>query len=514
MFTGGSVTKDGAAVRAVEFDAPRTVDQGQDSPTFQSAGKLAHHMGLFHHASLHGDASPAGGRAPRSGGLVALALFALMLGGCGRSSSDAAVETEAARLARDGRAKLAEGDKKAARAHFQRAMEVGPKEPHGRLGIALIELIEGNTPSAEDQLVALRAGGLDPAREAPWLVTLLDARRHFPAAEAVMRGGSPDVTQPAAAPDTAPSAEQNHAAPVDGDAPLIESFRRGDYEAVRRAVEPEPSPTLFRQKLLADAYYNLQDWTRAVRTYRLVLRAEPANEPVTQYLADALVRLGRYDDAIGFYRVLAENNPTRPGFWRLIGDAATAKGDTEVALASYLRAVSAGYDDANVNAAIVALKAKLAAAAGTPGITPPPAPAPAPDPSRGGPGSGAPAHALPLDAEEPPSPAPPAEPPGPREPDDAEPILPAPANPSGDEGSGERRNDKRRGDKPRDDKPRAERRRRPGDQPPAGRVDPGDAIPDIRPPPPDAPSEPPPAAPRPADPKPAEPDPPPESPAP
>ena len=300
--------------------------------------------------------------------LLVIAVGCLLVG-CTRGASEAKVESEAARLARDGRDRLADGDKKAARAHFQRALDLAPKEPHGRLGLAVLELLEGNTPAALDQVVALRAAGIDPASDAPWLVAFLDAREHFPAALTVNAGSAGDVVEP---PKAAPDAvESVTAEPLATDAPLVEAFRRGDYEAVRRAIEPETSPSLFRQKLLADAYYNLQDWTRAVRAYRLVLRQDPGNEPVTQYLADALVRLKRYDEAIGFYRVLAENNSARPGFWRLIGDVAMAKGDEEVALASYLKAVAAGYDDPSVKAAIETLQTSRAA---------PPAPAPPPIP--------------------------------------------------------------------------------------------------------------------------------------
>jgi tetratricopeptide (TPR) repeat protein len=287
--------------------------------------------------------------------------FVLLSAGCERGSGDAPVETEAARLGRDGRARLADGDKKAARAHFQRALEVAPREPEGRLGLALLEVLEGNTPAAQEHLIALRASGLDPAGSAPWLTALLDARRHFPAAIPALatEGNAGDVVAaPAVAP--APAERSPDPGPVEGDAPLTDAFRAGDYEAVRRAVEPEPKPSLFRLKLLADAYYNLQDWTRAVRTYRLVLREEPGNEPVTQYLADALVRLGRLDEAMTFYRVLAENNPTRPGFWRLIGDAAAQKGDLEVAVASYTKALNAGYDDPTLPATLARLQSELA----------------------------------------------------------------------------------------------------------------------------------------------------------
>ncbi len=242
---------------------------------------------------------------------------------------------------------------------------MAPREPHGRLGLALLEVLEGNTPAAQEQLLALRAGGIAPESEAAWFVAFLDARRHFPAV--LEAPPLPDVA-PAPAPAPAPAAEPS----ISGDdLALVADFRRGDYEAVRRAIEPQASPSTFRMKLLADAYYNLQDWTRAVRTYRLVLRDEPGNEPVTQYLADALVRLERYDDAIGFYRTLAEAHPTRPGFWRLIGDAAAAKGDAEVALAAYLKARDAGYDDPSLEGVLRTLQAKLPGAPDSvPGPTP------------------------------------------------------------------------------------------------------------------------------------------------
>ncbi|MFT5430424.1 MAG: tetratricopeptide (TPR) repeat protein, partial [Myxococcota bacterium] len=260
----------------------------------------------------------------------------------------------AERLSRDGRKLLTQGDRKAATAHFKRAVQEGSDEAHGRLGLALVAIVEGRTPDAQEQIVALRAKGIEPADTAPWLTALLDSRKHIPPP-------IPDADEPEDEADVPPPKPVRQKAELtDREKGLSALFQSGNYSEVIKQTETAENQTLFELKLVADGHYNLQNWTRAVPAYRRVLRDEPGNEPVTQYLADALYRLKRYDEAIAFYRVLAENNPERPGFWRLIGDTATAKGDDEVALAAYLRALQGGYDDQNVNTAVEDLKARLA----------------------------------------------------------------------------------------------------------------------------------------------------------
>ena len=143
------------------------------------------------------------------------------------------------------------------------------------------------------------------------------------------------------------------------DLKLATLFRAGRYQEVIQAVQGDPSSSLFRSKLKADAQYNLQRWAQAVTSYRKVLRQQPGNEAVTQYLADALRRLKRYDESIAFYRVLAQNNPKQPGLWRLIGDVAMAKKDNEVALAAYTKALNLGYEDTQLEAVVAELKNKL-----------------------------------------------------------------------------------------------------------------------------------------------------------
>lgn len=138
-------------------------------------------------------------------------------------------------------------------------------------------------------------------------------------------------------------------------------FTAGRFDQVIAKVGAEREPPLHRLRLMADSHYNLQQWQPAVAVYRKILAREPGQEMVVQYLADSLSRLNRYDEAIRLYRVLADRHPDRPGYWKVIGDLATAKGDDEVALASYSKAVQRGYDNPDVQSRIDAIRARMAA---------------------------------------------------------------------------------------------------------------------------------------------------------
>ena len=287
--------------------------------------------------------------------LFILGAIALLIGCESSQPAEApSVESESGRLVRLGREKLAAGDKAAAHSHFSAAIQLDGTDPRGRYGLAVLHVLEGNMSAAQQEVLALRTAGIEVEEDAPWLIALLDGRKHFPTPMRVMP-----------TPEPAPKAVK--ALPAEGDeegnSDEAVLFREGKYGQVIERVAANLKPSVFQLKLLADSYYNLQDWTRAVAAYRKVLRAEPGNEPVTQYLADALFRLQRYDESITFYRVLAEANPDRPGFWRLIGDAASAKSDWNVALASYKKAQAAGYDDPSLPAAIKRMNAELTKAA-------------------------------------------------------------------------------------------------------------------------------------------------------
>ena len=253
----------------------------------------------------------------------------------------------AVQAALEGRGRLAAGDRDGARAAFERAKTLDPKDPSGDVGLAALATAGGDLALARTELGALRARGLDPSEIAPWLTAAVDGARAAPPQAPVA---------PSAA--AAPTDPGNGATPADAD--LAQLFRSGRFDDVIKTVSAEADPSLFRRKLLADAYYDHEDWEKAVEAYRQVLRREPGNEPVTQYLADALFRLGRFDESMAFYRVLAESHPDRPGFWRLIADAAMAKGDDALAMAMYSKAVERGYNGPDVKARVEALKAKLA----------------------------------------------------------------------------------------------------------------------------------------------------------
>lgn len=271
--------------------------------------------------------------------------------------------TDSQKLAAKGREKLRAGDKASAHGFFKASIQADKSSTGGRYGLAVLQLLEGNTEAAQQELLALRTAGADVETEAPWLTALLDGRKHFPAP---LKGAATAVAEDA---PTASSKTKTVEPPEKSDdqgegeePPEAVLFRQGRYVEVVKSLASVEQPTVFQSKLLADAYYNLQDWTKAVAAYRKVLRSEPGNEPVTQYLADALFRLKRYDESISFYRILAKANPDRPGFWRLIGDAASAKGELEVALVSYQKAIEAGYDDPSMRAAIEGVKAQMAKA--------------------------------------------------------------------------------------------------------------------------------------------------------
>ena len=291
---------------------------------------------------------------------VLILLAGLTTLGCGSSepTSKRTVLTDSQKLSKLGRQKLSAGDKAGAYGHFKAAIQTDKASPEGRYGLAVLHILEGNEDAAQQELLALRTGGADVDGDAPWLTALLDGRKHFPVP---MKVAAASDTPPAKKPSEKP-AKKKSASEADLDPESSAFFREGKYSQVVARLTAVANPSVFQLKLLADAHYNLQDWTRSVAAYRRVLRSEPGNEVVTLHLADALLRLQRYDESITFYRVLAEANPDKPGFWRLIGDAATAKKDWEVALASYKKAVSAGYDDPSLGSVIDGIKAELAKA--------------------------------------------------------------------------------------------------------------------------------------------------------
>ena len=281
---------------------------------------------------------------------LATLLAALLACGCAeKKAPPAEPESEAAKISRRGLEQLSASDLEAARASFINAKAAARNEPHGRLGLAALAFVHGDTAGARAEIDALVADGLKPEKVAPFLVAVVRAEQPSRAVAAKTEGTGGD--DPSAEPKLSPA-----------DRELAELFRAGHYNGVIKRVESDEDPSVFRRKLLADAHYNLQNWEAAVSAYRKVLAKEPSNEGVTQYLADALFRLSRYDESIRFYRVLAEAHKDKPCYWKMIGGVATAKKDNEVALAAYTKAVEGGCDRPEVKAAITTLRKALEAA--------------------------------------------------------------------------------------------------------------------------------------------------------
>jgi tetratricopeptide (TPR) repeat protein len=263
--------------------------------------------------------------------------------------------TKAELLAADGRAHMAQGDLEAAAALFEQARVTGRNEPHGRLGLATLALSQGELAAARRHLIGLRAVGIDPGLAGPWLTLFIDLQAESTPSSSVAPAGSGARlgTHTEAGPLTA----EGGAFP--DNTALIELFRNGRFQDIVLRLSSLPAPTLFQLRLLGTAYYRLEKYEQAVRALRSALLIDPRNVSVLQYLADSLTRLGRHQDAIRMYRILADMEPSDPGNWRLIGEAASASGDDEIALAAYSRAVENGLDNAEIRERIQTIRGRL-----------------------------------------------------------------------------------------------------------------------------------------------------------
>ena len=317
--------------------------------------------------------------------LVVFGALALLAGGS--ACTGEAIEdtrhpklTEAQKLVRRGRVRLAAGDLEGARASFESAHEAGKTEPWGRLGLASLDTLEGNHLAAQAHLKALREEGVAPEEHAPWLVAMIDGSRSLPQPAPPDTGQAVviDIESPPEAPATPtpapsdsgpkPSAVQppppQPQTPAEQEAHAL--YEKGEYAEVVARLGKSDARSIYESSVLGDSYYALRNWDEAVRIYRRVLMKRPGDERVTQHLADALLRLGRHDEGIRFYTVLADTHPDRPAFWRLVGDAQVAKGDPQAAIVAYEKALAGGYDTPDLRKALE--KARLA----------PPRPEPAP----------------------------------------------------------------------------------------------------------------------------------------
>ena len=234
-----------------------------------------------------------------------------------------------------GRTLTAKAELRSAVEQFGKASAADPASPHGAAGQVAVLLARGQIKAARRALDVADKAGLAIHEVAPYLT-------------AALKGWTPPV------------GSRDYEITADDNA-LAKKLQEGKYDEVLAALRALKERTPFHMKLMGDAFYNQQQWDRAVAAYRRALAAEPDNGPVAQYLADSLLRLRRFDEAITFYTALVEANPGKIGFYRLIGDAARAKGDAEVALAAYLKAQNAGYVERDLQPAIDELKREVAA---------------------------------------------------------------------------------------------------------------------------------------------------------
>ena len=245
------------------------------------------------------------------------------------------VASAAVAPAATGRTLTAKAEFRSAIEAFGKASAADTKSPHGAAGQITVLLARGQVAAARRALDVASEAGLAIHEVAPYLT-------------AALKGWTP----PAGSRDYEITA---------ADQALAKKLQAGQYDEVLNVLRALKERTPFHMKLMGDVFYNQQKWARAVAAYRRALAAEPDNGPVAQYLADALLRLRRFDEAITLYTALVEANPGQIGFYRLIGDSARAKGDSEVALAAYLKAQKAGYVERDLRPVIEELKRDIAA---------------------------------------------------------------------------------------------------------------------------------------------------------
>ena len=228
---------------------------------------------------------------------------------------------------------LAEGSWEQAKIAFEAGALQTPPEPGSHVGPIALPAARGDMDQALAALDKARRAGHDSdiRRAAPWLVAVLDGTTHGDDEK------SPGDEQ---ADLLKPTADVS-----DLDAALYRRFKAADYPGIVRDLANQKDRSLVATRLLADSYWNLGQWANAVPLYRLLLRSQPNDDAVTLQLADSLIRLKRFDEGILFFQILADSHPEKPGYWKMLGDAAREKGDRTLAVQAYTTAIERGHKD-------------------------------------------------------------------------------------------------------------------------------------------------------------------------
>jgi len=231
---------------------------------------------------------------------------------------------------------ISEGNFDEARIAFETAGLKTPPEPGSHLGAVALAAAQGDMDAAIEALAHARRAGheSDIRRTAPWLVAVLDGK---------VRGGRTKHLLASDGESTGDGLKQDGIS--EAEAGLYRRFKAGEFSAILAAVEKKEQRSLVETRLLADSYWNMSAWTKAVPLYRQLLRSQPNDDAVTLQLADSLIRLKRFDEGILFLQILADSHPEKPGYWKMLGDAGRQKGDRALAIQAYTTAIERGHKD-------------------------------------------------------------------------------------------------------------------------------------------------------------------------
>jgi tetratricopeptide (TPR) repeat protein len=238
-----------------------------------------------------------------------------------------------------GRVLLAAGDFDRAEKEFALGAAATPPEPGAVSGDVALALARGRFNIAKERLAGHRA---TLGRRAPWLVAVVDG----------IQLDEKTVRKPSVNPAKEPSQSAATSAPTEEETALKELLGAGLFQDVVNRLKGNESLSPTSTRLLADAYWNLGQWKQAVPLYRIILRTESNNTTVTLHLADTLMRLQRFDESIVLYQILADSYPDKPGYWKLLGDAARAKGDKPVAIRAYTTALERGHEKTKLTSVV------------------------------------------------------------------------------------------------------------------------------------------------------------------
>ncbi len=234
-------------------------------------------------------------------------------------------------LARLGRAHLAVGEVQSAAEVFQRAVDSEPKHQMARLGLALCQALVGKREGAIRALSVLREQGhtLDPTMDAV-IAALLSQPVQTPS-PLPPPPSPPHTATPPPAPDVPPALAE-----------AIAHFQAGRYDEAIATARALAATDVRALKLVSDAFFNSRRFTQAAQGYGEVLRAEPENDTVRKYRADALLQSAEPAKARAEYEALIARNPTVAGLHLLLGDAALAAGDPAKAQEAWTTAQQKG----------------------------------------------------------------------------------------------------------------------------------------------------------------------------